>query len=190
MAQTPSRMADLGSSAPDFTLPDTAGNTVSRADFAGRPLLVGFICNHCPFVRLIGAELGTLTASYREKGVGVVLINSNDAASQPDDAPERMPEFMEEFGVQVPYLYDETQEVAQAYGAVCTPDLFLYDREHKLVYRGQFDEARPGRDTPVTGADLSAAVDAVLNAQQPLTDQKPSIGCSIKWRPGNEPALR
>lgn len=189
MPETPSRMADLGTTAPDFSLPDTAGAVVSRDDFVGKPLLVGFICNHCPFVRLIAGQLGTLTASYRDKGVGVVLINANDAESHPEDAPERMPAFMNEFGITVPYLYDESQQVAAAYGAACTPDLFLYDAEHRLVYRGQFDDARPSRDTPVTGADLSAAVDAVLQGKPPLTDQKPSIGCNIKWRPGNEPAL-
>ncbi|MFW5695446.1 MAG: thioredoxin family protein [Alkalispirochaeta sp.] len=187
MAATPSRMIELRSPAPDFALPDTNGNVVSREDFVGSPLLVGFVCNHCPFVKHIARRLGDLTAAYVGKGVGVVLINSNDPTVQPEDAPGNMPEFMEDYGIRVPYLFDETQEVAQAYQATCTPDFFLYDGTHHLVYRGQFDDSRPGNEEPVTGADLSAAVDAVLQGAPPLTDQKPSMGCNIKWRPGNEP---
>ena len=189
MAETPSTMKQLGTPAPDFSLPDTSGATVSRDDFAGRPLLVAFICNHCPVVKHIGTKLGELTRSYADKGVGVVLIGSNDIASHPEDAPDRMPAFMEEYGISVPYLYDETQEVAKEYEAACTPDFFLFDAGHTLVYRGQFDDARPGNDAPVTGADLSAAVDAVLQGQPALSDQKPSMGCNIKWKPGNEPAF-
>lgn len=189
MAATPSTMKALGTKAPAFSLPASDGTQVSIDDFAGQPLLVVFICNHCPFVKHIGAELGQLTASYRDKGVGVVLISSNDVATHPEDAPERMPAFMKEYGISVPYLYDESQEVAKAYEAACTPDFFLFDAEHSLVYRGQFDDARPGNDDPVTGADLSAAVDAVLEGNAPLPQQKPSMGCNIKWKPGNEPSF-
>ncbi|MFW5827311.1 MAG: thioredoxin family protein [Alkalispirochaeta sp.] len=189
MAATPSKMIELGSPAPDFALPAPDGRIVSREDAIGSPLLVGFICNHCPFVKHIAHVLGKLTAAYAEKGVAVVLINSNDTEIQPQDAPDKMPQFTAHYGIQVPYLFDETQEVAQAYRATCTPDFFLYDTAHTLVYRGQFDDARPGNDEPVTGADLSAAVDAVLQGAAPLTGQKPSMGCNIKWRPGNEPAF-
>jgi len=189
MAATPSTMKELGTPAPDFSLPDSAGKVVSLGDYAGQPLLVAFICNHCPFVRHIGSKLGELTAEYSRKGVGVVLISANDIAAHPEDAPAQMPEFIREFGITVPYLYDETQEVAKAYEAACTPDFFLFDSEHTLVYRGQFDGSRPGNDAPITGADLSAAVDAVLEGNAPLQDQKPSMGCNIKWSPGNEPAF-
>lgn len=189
MAATSSRMKELGTAAPDFSLPDSTGRTVSKSDFAGNPLLVAFICNHCPFVRHIGSKLGELTADYAKKGVGVVLISANDIEAHPEDAPAEMPAFIREFGIAVPYLYDESQEVAKAYEAACTPDFFLFDSEHSLVYRGQFDGARPGNNEPVTGADLSAAVDAVLQGHPPLTDQKPSMGCNIKWKAGNEPAF-
>jgi peroxiredoxin len=182
-------MKALGTAAPDFTLPDSAGTTVSKNDFAGSPLLVAFICNHCPFVRHIGHKLGELTAAYAARGVGVVLISSNDIGAHPEDAPSEMPAFIREFGISVPYLFDESQEVAKSYEAACTPDFFLFDAEHALVYRGQFDGSRPGSDEPVTGADLSAAVDAVLNGEPPLTDQQPSMGCNIKWKSGNEPAF-
>jgi peroxiredoxin len=182
-------MKELGTPAPDFSLPDSTGKTIAKSDFAGKPLLVVFICNHCPFVRHIGNALGELTADYAKKGIGVVLISSNDIEAHPEDAPAEMPAFLREFGIAVPYLYDESQEVAKSYEAACTPDFFLFDSEHTLVYRGQFDSARPGNDEPVTGADLSAAVDAVLQGQPPLTDQKPSMGCNIKWKPGNEPAF-
>ena len=140
-------------------------------------------------MRHIGTKLGELTAEYAQRGIGVVLIGSNDIESHPEDAPDKMPEFIREFGISVPYLFDETQQVAKAYEAACTPDFFLFDGEHKLVYRGQFDDARPGNDAPITGADLSAAVDALLQGQPPLSDQKPSMGCNIKWKPGNEPAF-
>jgi peroxiredoxin len=179
----------LGSRAPDFSLPTAEGTTVSREDYIGSPLLVGFICNHCPFGKHIAGLLGELTAAYAEKGIAPVLINSNDTTSHPEDAPDKMPAFMERYGIQVPYLVDESQEVALKYQATCTPDFFLYDSDHTLVYRGQFDDSRPGNDHPVTGADLSSAVDALLEDKPPLTDQKPSMGCSIKWRPGNEPAF-
>jgi peroxiredoxin len=180
-------MKALGTPAPDFALPDTSGTIVRREDFVGKPLLVAFICNHCPFVKHIGTSLGELTAAYAERGIGVVLINSNDASSKPADAPERMPEFLNEYNITVPYLFDETQETAKAYAAACTPDFFLYDATHALVYRGQYDASRPGNEEPVTGADLSAAIDAVLAGSPPLTDQHPSAGCNIKWKAGNEP---
>lgn len=188
MAQTPSTMRTLGTPAPDFSLPQPDGTLVSRSEFAGKPLLVGFICNHCPFVKHIGSKLGELTASFRERGVGVVLISSNDVTTHPDDAPSEMPAFMSRYGISVPYVFDESQEVAKAYQAACTPDFFLYDANHTLVYRGQFDASRPGQDEPVTGADLSAAVDAVVAGESPSADQRPSVGCNIKWKPGNEPA--
>jgi peroxiredoxin len=183
-------MKKLGTPAPDFALPTSEGRTVSKEHFAGRPLLVAFICNHCPFVRHIAEKLGELTKEYERKGVGVVLISSNDTSDHPEDAPEHMPEFMKQFGIEVPYLFDETQEVAKAYEAACTPDFFLFDSNHSLVYRGQFDDARPGNEEPVTGADLSAAVDAVIEGNEPLTDQKPSMGCNIKWKPGNQPTFQ
>lgn len=189
MAATPSKMIELGSPAPEFALPTAEGTTVSSDDYIGTPLLVAFICNHCPFVKHIAGSLGELTATYAQKGIATVLINSNDSMSHPEDAPEKMPAFKERYGIQVPYLIDESQDVARAYQATCTPDFFLFDSDHSLVYRGQFDDSRPGNDQPVTGADLSSAVDALLQGKPPLTDQKPSMGCSIKWRPGNEPAF-
>ncbi|MCG8479054.1 MAG: thioredoxin family protein [Spirochaetales bacterium] len=189
MAATQSTMRDLGTPAPDFSLPSPDGTTVSRNDFAGKPLLIGFICNHCPFVKHIAGKLGELTSAYTKKGVAVVLISSNDISSHPEDAPDNMPAFLDQYGIAAPYLYDETQEVAKAYEAACTPDFFLFDGDHKLFYRGQFDAARPGNDEPVTGEDLSRAVDAVLERGKPIEPQKPSMGCNIKWKPGNEPAF-
>jgi peroxiredoxin len=190
MAATPSTMRALGTAAPDFSLPATDGSTVSRTDFTGKPLLVAFICNHCPFVKHIGTRLGTLTAEWKNRGLGVVLINANDIEIQPQDAPELMPAFLREYGISVPYLFDRTQETAKAYDAACTPDFFLYDASHHLVYRGQFDDARPGNDVPVTGADLAAAVQAVLAEKPVSTEQKASLGCNVKWRAGNEPGLK
>lgn len=182
MAQTPSQMIALGTEAPDFALPDTTGAIITRDGFIGSPLLVGFICNHCPFVKHIGSQLGILTKQWLTAGVAVVLINPNDWTTHPDDAPEHMPAFLSEYGIPGPYLVDESQDVARAYGAACTPDFFLYDRDHKLVYRGQFDSARPGNDIPVTGEDLDAAVQAVLAGKDQQSSQNPSIGCGIKWR--------
>ncbi len=189
MAATPSTMKELGTPAPDFALPTPDGKTVSLSDYAGKPILVVFICNHCPFVKHIGHKLGELTKEYEKKGVGVVLISANDIDAHPEDAPDKMPAFMEEYGIEVPYVYDETQEVAKAYNASCTPDFFLFGSDHRLVYRGQFDGARPGNDEPVTGADLSSAVDALLEGHAPISDQKPSMGCNIKWKEGNEPSF-
>lgn len=187
MVATPSTMLSLGTPAPDFSLPDPEGQEVSRADFEGQPLLVMFICNHCPFVKHVAAELASLGRTYQDKGVGVVAIQSNDAAKYPDDAPEKMKEEIAARGYTFPYLYDETQDVAKAYTAACTPDFFLFDAHHRLVYRGQLDASRPSNDVPVTGADLRAAMDAVLEGRSPSEQQVPSLGCNIKWKEGNAP---
>lgn len=189
MAQTPSTMLELGTPAPRFQLPEPAtGRIVSIDEFDGKPLLVAFICNHCPFVKHIQAEFARFAEEYQAKGLAVVAISSNDVQTHPEDAPEKMAEEARRAGYTFPYLYDETQAVAQAYEAACTPDFFLFDAERKLVYRGQFDDARPGNDAPVNGKDLRAAADAVLSGRPVPGDQKPSIGCNIKWKPGNEPA--
>ncbi len=188
MSLTPSTMLDLGTPAPAFRLPDPAtGQPVALEDFAGKPLLVMFICNHCPYVKHIRGGLARFAREYQDKGLAVVAINANDADSHPDDAPEKMAEEVERIGYTFPYLYDATQEVAKAYRAACTPDLFLFDAEHRLAYRGQFDASRPGNKQPVTGADLRAAADAVLAGQPVSGDQAPSVGCNIKWREGAAP---
>jgi peroxiredoxin len=188
MVRTPSTMLPLGTKAPDFSLVNVDGRVVSLADFAGAPALcVMFICNHCPFVKHLADALAEFSARYMAQGVAVVAINSNDVANYPADSPEQMVAEAEERGYQFPYLYDETQEVAKAYRAACTPDFFLFDGDQRLVYRGQFDASRPDSGIPITGADLGAAIDAVLAGKQPAQDQKPSIGCNIKWQPGNEP---
>ncbi|MHC4473814.1 MAG: thioredoxin family protein [Planctomycetota bacterium] len=187
MVMTPSQMIPLGTPAPDFDLPDVDGAHVRRADFEGRPLLVMAICNHCPFVKHINEGLVAFGRDYAEKDLAIVAINSNDVANYPDDSPEKMKEYARELGYTFPYLFDETQEVAKAYSAACTPDFFLFDWEHRLVYRGQFDDSRPDSGIPVTGADLRAAADAVLEGRAPSEDQRPSIGCNIKWKAGNEP---
>lgn len=189
MAQTPSTMIPLGTTAPDFELPDTTGNLIRRQDFDGaRGLLVMFICNHCPFVKHLREALADFAREYQPKGLAIVAINSNDIENYPDDSPEKMKHEKEQFGYPFPYLFDATQEVAKAYKAACTPDFFLFDADHQLVYRGQFDDSRPGNDEPITGADLRAAVDAVLDGKPVPEDQQPSIGCNIKWKPGLEPA--
>jgi peroxiredoxin len=181
-------MLSLGTSAPDFHLPDTAGQTVSLADFKQQPaLLVIFLCNHCPYVIHIREGLARLAREYVPRGVGVVGISANDVNSHPADSPARMRDEVQAAGYVFPYLYDETQGVAKAYRAACTPDFFLFDRARKLVYRGQFDDSRPGNGRPVTGQDLRAALDAVLAGQAAPVLQKPSLGCNIKWKPGNEP---
>jgi peroxiredoxin len=188
MALTPSTMLPLGTSAPDFRLPDTTGKFVALADFKNAPaLLVMFICNHCPYVKHLRAGLAQLGRDYLPRGVGIVAINSNDVANYPEDSPARMKEEALAAGYSVPYLYDETQTAAKAYRAACTPDFFLFDRARRLVYRGQFDDSRPGNGVPVTGKDLRAALDAVLAGKQPSTFQAPSMGCNIKWKQGNEP---
>ena len=187
MGLTPSVMVDLGTQAPDFSLPDTSGRTVKRSDFEGKPLLVAFICNHCPFVKHIRAHLAATSKDYQKKGVGIVGISSNDAANHPDDGPEKMALEVKASGYTFPYLYDETQKVAKAYHAACTPDFFLFDKAHKLVYRGRYDESRPESGIPVTGADLKRAMDAVLAGKPIAAEQKGSIGCNIKWKKGNQP---
>ncbi len=185
MALTPSTMAPLGMAAPDFRLPDTDGQLVALSDFRDAPaLLVAFICNHCPYVKHIRTAFAKLARDFQAKGAAVVGINSNDAVAFPDDSPARMKEEKAAAGFTFPYLYDESQEVARAYHAACTPDFFLFDRAHKLVYRGQMDSSRPGNEKPNDGADLRAALDAVLSGQPPLARQMPSIGCNIKWKAG------
>lgn len=189
MVKTASTMLPLGTAAPGFSLPDTVtGNTVSLSDFAGKKgLLVMFICNHCPFVIHVRDPLIALGKEYQEKGLGVVAISANDITTHPDDSPDKMKAFAAEHGFTFPYLYDETQAVAKAYTAACTPDFFLFDGEHHLFYRGQMDDSRPSNGKPVTGADLRAACDAVL-AGDPVPDpQQPSIGCNIKWKAGAAP---
>jgi peroxiredoxin len=188
MSVTASKMLDLGTLAPDFNLPDTQGNMVSLADFEDAPaLLVIFMCNHCPFVKHILSVMVDLIKQYQTKGMAVVGINSNDVANFPDDLPEKMATVAEEFGFTFPSLYDESQEVAKAYHAACTPDFFLFDKERKLVYRGQMDDSRPGNDIPVTGVDLIKAMNAVLVGREVNVQQEPSMGCNIKWKQGNEP---
>jgi peroxiredoxin len=188
MAETPSNMPDLGAAAADFQLPDTDGKPVSLKDFeANKGLLVIFMCNHCPYVKHIRGALADFAREYQPKGLAVVAVNSNDVATHPGDSPEKMAEEARTQDYTFPYLYDESQEVAKNYGAACTPDFFLYDEQRKLVYRGQFDDSRPGNRVEVTGKDLRAAADALLGDQRLLDDQKPSVGCNIKWKPGNEP---
>jgi peroxiredoxin len=188
MALTPSTMLELGTLAPDFSLPDTEGRLVKRDDFNGKAgLLVVFMCNHCPYVKHIQHALAKITDEYQKKGLAVVGISSNDVANYPDDSPEKMAAEAKKAGYTFPYLYDDTQNVAKAYKAACTPDLFVFDQDLKLVYRGQFDDSRPGNDVPVTGQDLKAAMDAILAGQPVPATQKPSMGCNIKWKSGNEP---
>ncbi len=185
----PSTMTPLGSVVPDFALPDvTTGRTVALADLAGTAgLLVMFLCRHCPYVKHVGEGVGKLANDYAGADLSIVAISSNDPISHPEDAPESLAEQAREAGYAFPYLFDETQEVAKAFGASCTPDFFLYDAERKLAYRGQLDDSRPRNGIPVTGDDLRAAIDAVLDGRPPAEDQRASIGCSIKWLPGNEP---
>jgi len=188
MVMTASTMLPLGTTAPGFSLPDTEGNIVSLNDLKDAPaLLVVFMCNHCPFVKHVLKVLVELVKEYQQKGVAVVGINSNDVASFPDDRPEMMARIAKEAGFTFPYLYDETQEAAQAYRAACTPDFFLFDKERRLVYRGQMDDSRPGNNVPVTGADLRAALDAVLAGGDVNKEQKPSMGCNIKWKQASVP---
>jgi peroxiredoxin len=188
MARVESTMLPLGTHAPDFDLPDAFGLRHQRADFDGAPaLLVMFICNHCPFVKHLGRELGLLTQSLMAKGAAVVAINANDIEAYPDDAPEHMVTTARGYGWDFPYLLDTDQSVAHAYRASCTPDFFVFDAERRLTYRGQFDPSRPGNDVPVTGVDLRAAVNATLAGRPVDEPQRPSMGCNIKWRPGNEP---
>jgi len=188
MVRTPSTMPPLGLEAPPFSLVDTrTGRRVGRDDFQGRAgLLVMFICNHCPFVKHVRDELARFGKDYGER-LGIVAISSNDPASHPDDAPEKMKEEAETVGYTFPYCFDETQEIAKAYGAACTPDFFLFDHDFRLAYRGQLDDSRPNSGRASDGRDLRAAADALLEGRRPDSEQVPSIGCNIKWKPGNEP---
>jgi len=188
MARTPSTMLELGTPAPGFLLPDYDGQVHSLADFAGAPaLLVAFICSHCPFVRHLRDEFAALARDYRPRGLAVVAINSNDVEAYPQDGPDAMRAEAAQLGYVFPYLLDEDQAVAKAYRAACTPDFFLFDARRRLVYRGQFDDSRPGNERPVTGADLRAAIDATLAGRATATRQMPTLGCNLKWRKGNEP---
>lgn len=188
MTKTLSEMLPLGTKAPAFRLPDSTGKMHALKDFHGhKGLLVMFICNHCPFVKHVQHELVRLTKEYQQKGVAVVGINANDVVSHPEDSPDKMAEESRAAGYTFPYLYDETQCVAKAYHAACTPDFFLFDGDFTLVYRGQLDDSRPGNDRPVNGADLRRALDALLTGMPVAQDQKPSMGCNIKWKEGNAP---
>ena len=184
MARTESAMLALGTSAPEFSLPDVvSGKSVDSQSAAGpKGLLVMFICRHCPFVKHLEKGLAQLGRDYDGKGIGMVAISCNDAVNYPDDAPESLAEQAREVGFAFPYLYDETQEVARAYDAACTPDFFLFDQDQKLVYRGQFDDSRPGGGIPATGKDLRSAMDALLAGAPIHPIQKPSLGCNIKWK--------
>jgi thiol-disulfide isomerase/thioredoxin len=196
MALTESNMMQLGTQAPTFSLLDTENQPVSNSDFADKPLLVMFICNHCPYVKHIAEQLAQLGRDY-QSSVGIVAIQSNDVQEYPDDSPEKMKQEVTERGYEFPYLFDETQEVAIAYSAACTPDFFLFDAKHKLAYRGRLDETRPTRirsgvydsvGNEPTGVELRAALDAVIAGEPPNKTQLPSLGCNIKWKPENSPA--
>jgi len=187
MVKTASTMLPLGTQAPEFSLPDVTGNLVTRGQFLGKPLCVIFMCNHCPFVIHIRAVLAAFAAEYQVRGLAVVGISSNDVDLYPQDGPDAMRQEALNAGYTFPYLFDQSQAVAIAYKAACTPDIFLFDADHSLVYRGQFDASRPGNGLPVTGADLRAACDSVLAGRDVTGEQRPSIGCNIKWRRGAEP---
>jgi peroxiredoxin len=181
-------MVPLGTPAPSFQLPDTEGATVALDDFSTAPaLLVAFICNHCPYVKHVRSAFAKLARDYQAKGVAIVGINSNDAEAHPEDSPARMKEEKAAAGYSFPYLFDATQKVAKGYDAACTPDFFVFDKQRRLAYRGQMDASRPGNGKPNDGADLKAALDAVLAGKTPSVQQAPSIGCNIKWKPGNAP---
>ena len=182
-------MLELGTKAPDFHLPDVSKNRIlSLADFEDKKvLLVIFMCQHCPYVKHVKSELARLGDDYAAKDIGIVGISSNDPAVSSEDSPEGLKRMVAEWKLHFPVLYDETQAIAKAYAAACTPDIFVFDRDRRLAYRGQLDDSRPGNGKPVTGADLRAALDALLAGRAPNPDQKPSLGCNIKWRPGNRP---
>ena len=188
MVLTPSTMLPLATKAPAFSLPNIDGQLISLDDVKGASAyLIMFMCNHCPYVKHVAAELARLGRDYQAKGVAVIGINSNDVGTHPADSPEQMVHEAESRGYTFPYLFDETQKVAKVYGAACTPDFYVFDKNRKLTYRGQLDSSRPDSGIPVTGKDLRAALDAVLAGKPASDDQKPSIGCNIKWRAGNEP---
>lgn len=183
MARTPSNMIPLGTKMPAFTLPDTVSNQhFSSATLRGSISVIMFICNHCPFVKHVNEELVRLSNSYKPKGVMFIAINSNDVVNYPDDSPEKMKETALKLKYPFPYLYDETQQVAQAFDAACTPDFYVFDKEQKLIYRGQLDDSRPSLDIPVTGKDIRLALDNALEGKSVLEFQRPSIGCNIKWK--------
>jgi len=188
MALTASTMLGLGTALPPFRLPDLNGRTIASSEAAGpQGLLVAFLCPHCPYVRHVRAELARAAQDFQRRGLAVVAINSNDIAAVPEDGPDGMKQEVREAGYTFPYLFDETQAVAKAFRAACTPDLFLFDARQRLVYRGQFDDSRPKSQTPVTGRDLKAAVDAMLAGKAVPADQRPSMGCNIKWKAGAAP---
>lgn len=190
MAKTASMMLELGTAAPDFSLPDVvSGETITLASFAGKPaLLVMFICQHCPFVKHVEGELARIGRDYAAKDLAIVAISANSIETHPSDAPPELKAQAERLGFNFPYCYDASQATAKAYSAACTPDYFLFDRDRRLTYRGQLDASRPGNDKPIDGKDLRAAIDAALTGTAPLATQVPSIGCNIKWTPGNEPS--
>ena len=188
MAKTPSTMLEIGTQAPSFSLPEPAsGKRVGLSDFSGKPLLAVFSCNHCPYVLHILDSLVDFANAAQQQGLAVVMINSNDVAGYPADSPLKMVELAQQRGFEFPYLYDESQQVARAYRAACTPDFFLFDASSQLVYRGQYDASRPGSDLLVSGENLKSAVDALLAGNAQSSEQIPSVGCNIKWRAGNEP---
>lgn len=188
MARTPSTMIDLGTKAPSFSLLEpSTGKQIALSDFKSKPVLIAFICNHCPYVINIRESFIAFAKRYAEKGLVVIAINSNDVANYPDDSPEKMAEQVEQYNFEFPYLYDETQSVAKAYQAACTPDFYLFDGEHKLFYRGQYDSSRLGNDVLVTGEDMEAAVECLLANKTAPEKQLASLGCNIKWKQGNEP---
>jgi len=184
MARTPSTMVALGTKAPDFNLPDAiSGKQISLNEIKGnKATVIMFICNHCPFVKHVNEELVNLGNDYKNKGIGFAAINSNDAIKHPDDSPGLMMQVAKQLKYSFPYLYDETQEVAKAYDAACTPDFFIYDKDLNLVYRGQLDDSRPGNEIPVSGKDIRHALNCLLNNEPVLEFQRPSIGCNIKWK--------
>ncbi|BBA79626.1 alkyl hydroperoxide reductase [cyanobacterium endosymbiont of Rhopalodia gibberula] len=190
MARTPSTMLPLGTKAPNFQLPDVvSGKPISLNTFAEKKaLLIMVICQHCPFVKHVQNELVKIGKDYVKQGLGIVAISANDVSNYPDDSPENLKAMAQQLRFNFPFCYDESQETTKAYTAACTPDFFLFDSDFKLTYRGQLDDSRPGNDIPVTGKDLRAAIEAVLEKKPVNSDQKPSLGCSIKWKPGNEPS--
>ena len=188
MVRTASTMLPLGTQAPDFTLANTDGQRVSLSDFRDKKaLVIIFMCNHCPYVKHVAPELTRVSNEYMPKGVGFIGINSNDVIAHPEDNPEMMKAEVAKQGYKFPYLYDAEQSIAIAYNAACTPDIFVFDSDHRLVYRGQLDDSRPKTDKPLNGKDLRTALDSILAGKLVSSEQRPSIGCNIKWKEGSEP---
>jgi len=188
MSRTPSTMLELGTRAPDFDLPDPlSGGSVSLSDYRDMPLLIVFSCNHCPYVLHLLKSFAEYAREAKKSGLSMVMINANDIDNYPADSPQKMIDLAKEYELDFPYLYDESQQVAMAYRAACTPDFFLFDSQHRLVYRGQYDASRPGNDEEITGVDLKSASQALLENKAISAQQLPSMGCNIKWRAGNEP---